>query len=441
MFMYDIIDKKRKCKELTQQEIEWFIKGVTDGSIPDYQISALLMAICINGMSVPETVKFTQCMACSGDIIDLSSIEGFKVDKHSTGGVGDKTTLIAVPVVASCGVKVAKMSGRGLGYTGGTVDKLESVQGFNTALRSSDFYNIVNAVGAAMVGQTGNLAPADKILYALRDVTATVESIPLIASSIMSKKLASGADGIVLDVKVGSGGFMKTVDDAVKLSQLMVDIGELNGKKTLAIVTDMNSPLGYSIGNSLEVIEAVIVLEGNGPEKLTEVSLELAANMLFLAGVGDIEKCKQMAKNSISDKSALNKLKEIVNAQGGDSRYISDTTLFCMAAYHGEVISNFDGYISGIDAFDIGKASVSLGAGRQNKESIIDHSAGIVLRVEVGDKVAKGDVIAELYTSLGKENLEAAKQMLVSAFKTEDIKPCEKPLIIARVHKDGVERY
>ncbi|MBQ6834590.1 MAG: thymidine phosphorylase, partial [Lachnospiraceae bacterium] len=333
MRMYDLIMKKRNGEALTKQEIDYMITEYVAGEIPDYQMSAFLMAVYFNGMTEEETVTMTQAVAHSGDMVDLSAIEGIKVDKHSTGGVGDKTTLIITPMVAACGVKVAKMSGRGLGHTGGTVDKLESIPGFQTAIDQERFFEIVNETGLSVIGQSGNMTPADKKLYALRDVTATVDSIPLIAVSIMSKKLAAGSDAILLDVKTGSGAFMKTVDDSIALAREMVSIGENAGRKTAALITDMDIPLGNNIGNSLEVIEAVETLQGNGPEDLTEVCLQLAGNMLYLAGKGTIEECIAMAKKTIEDGSALERLVAMVEAQGGDSSVILDTGKFEKAPY------------------------------------------------------------------------------------------------------------
>ncbi len=324
MRMYDLIMKKRNGGVLTDAEIEFMIDGYVKGDVPDYQMSAMLMAIWFKGMNAHETTELTKVMAKSGDMIDLSAIQGKKVDKHSTGGVGDKTTLIAAPIVAACGGKVAKMSGRGLGHTGGTVDKLEAIPGYRTALDRREFFDIVNKHGVSVIGQSGNLAPADKKLYALRDVTATVDSIPLIASSIMSKKLAAGSDCILLDVKTGSGAFMKTLDDSIKLAQTMVSIGEGAGRRTVALITDMDTPLGHAIGNSLEVTESMDVLKGHGPKDLTEVSLQLAENMLYLVGKGTIEECRAMAEKSIADGSSFECFASMVEAQGGDSSVLRD---------------------------------------------------------------------------------------------------------------------
>ena len=440
MRMYDLIAKKRDGEALTTEEIHFMITEYVAGNIPDYQMSAFLMAVYLNGMTEEETVTLTLEVAHSGEMVDLSAIEGIKVDKHSTGGVGDKTTLIIAPIVAACGVKVAKMSGRGLGHTGGTVDKLEAIPGFQTVIAQDRFFEIVNTIGVSVIGQSGNLAPADKKLYALRDVTATVESIPLIAASIMSKKLAAGSDAILLDVKTGSGAFMKTVDDSIALAKEMVSIGENAGRKTAALITDMDIPLGNNIGNSLEVIEAVETLKGNGPEDLTEVSLQLAANMLYLAEKGTIEECLVMAKKTIEDGSALERLVAMVEAQGGDSSVILDTEKFDKAPFECPIISAEEGYIASMDTESCGIASSMLGAGRETKESDIDFSAGIILKRKVGDFVKKGDVLAVMYTSKGSLFANAEKRYL-SALTFAKVKPAENPLIFARITKDGVEKY
>lgn len=440
MRMYDLIMKKRNGGSLNKEEIHYMISEYVAGNIPDYQMSAFLMAVFFQGMTEEETVEMTRAVAHSGDMVDLSAIEGIKVDKHSTGGVGDKTTLIIAPIVAACGAKVAKMSGRGLGHTGGTVDKLEAIPGFQTALPQEKFFEIVNKTGLSVIGQSGNLTPADKKLYALRDVTATVDNIPLIAISIMSKKLAAGSDGIVLDVKTGSGAFMKTVDDSIALAKEMVSIGENAGRKTVALITDMDIPLGNNIGNSLEVIEAVETLQGKGPKDLTEVSLQLAGNMLYLAGKGSIEACIEMAKGAIADGSALECLCAMVEAQGGDVSVIRDTDKFEKAPYSYEVVSEESGYIAHMDTENCGIASSMLGAGRETKESSIDYSAGIILHKKVGDYVEKGDVLAVLYAS--KEELfDAAAKRYVNALTFAKERPADEPLVYARVTKDEVERY
>ena len=354
MRMYDLIMKKRNGEALTEQEIQYMIREYVAGEIPDYQMSAFLMAVYFKGMTEEETLAMTQAVAHSGEMVDLSGIEGVKVDKHSTGGVGDKTTMIIAPIVAACGVKVAKMSGRGLGHTGGTVDKLESIPGLHTSLSREDFFNVVNQTGLSVIGQSGNLAPADKKLYALRDVTATVDSIPLIAVSIMSKKLAAGNDCILLDVKTGSGAFMKSIDDSIALAKEMVAIGENAGRKTVALITDMDIPLGHNIGNSLEVIEAVETLKGNGPEDLTEVCVHLASNMLFLAGKGTLEECRSLVREVIANGEALKRLAAMVEAQGGDSSVIFDTDKFEKAAYQHEVLAKKSGYITFMDTESCG---------------------------------------------------------------------------------------
>jgi len=394
MRMYDIIAKKRDGGTLTQEEIAFAVNGFAAGSIPDYQMSALMMAVYLRGMTATETAQLTAAMAYSGDMVDLSGIGGVKADKHSTGGVGDKTTLVAGPIVAACGVKVAKMSGRGLGHTGGTLDKIEAIPGCSVSLTQEAFFRQVNDIGIAVIGQTGNLAPADKKMYALRDVTATVSCIPLIASSIMSKKLASGADCILLDVKTGNGAFMKTLEDSIALAKAMVDIGEHNGRRTAALITDMDTPLGRNIGNSLEVIEAVETLRGKGPADLTEVCLSLASGMLWLAGRGGAAACRAMAEDALRSGAALAKLRAMVAAQGGDPAVIDDPSGFPAAAYEQDVVCMQDGWLYATDTEKIGIAAVLLGAGRETKESVIDPAAGIRLLKKAGDPVKKGDVLA-----------------------------------------------
>ena len=413
--MYDIIHKKRNGGELSEEEIRFFIEGYTDESIPDYQAAALCMAVYFRGMTPKETSILTLAMAESGDQIDLGGIEGFTVDKHSTGGVGDKTSLIVVPIVASCDGKVAKMSGRGLGHTGGTVDKLESIPGFRTELNPDDFIKQVNGIGLCIVGQTGELAPADKKLYALRDVTATVESIPLIASSIMSKKLAAGSKGIVLDVKTGSGAFMKTVEESENLAKEMVAIGKSAGRSVTAVITNMDIPLGDSVGNSLEVIEAIKTLKGEGESDLTEVCLTLAAQMLSMVTGEDEKTCYSMAKGAIDNGLAINKLREMISAQGGNANVVDDYSLFKQPKYTAEIFSECDGYIEHTDAEKIGIASVILGAGREKKGDPIDPSAGIVLKKKTGDYVKKGEPLAVFYTD-DEVKIEGAKQEFLDAF-------------------------
>lgn len=438
MRMVDLIAVKRDGLELTSEEIRFIINGYCNGDIPDYQMSALLMAIYYKGMSDSEILELTTAMAESGDMVDLSGIPGVKVDKHSTGGVGDKTTLIVAPIVASMGVKVAKMSGRGLGHTGGTVDKLESIPGLKMDLNRDQFFQVVNKTGLSVIGQSGNLTPADKKMYALRDVTATVDSIPLIASSIMSKKIAAGSDAILLDVKVGRGAFMKNLDDAVKLAETMVSLGENAGRTTRAVVTDMDSPLGNAIGNNLEVIEAVNTLKGKGPEDLTAECIELAGNMLSMAGLGDIEECKVKAIEAINSGKALERLIAMVEAQGGDSSVLIDTDKFEKASVISEYTAKKQGYITQMDATDCGIASAILGAGRETLESTIDYSAGIVLNKKIGDYVEKGEVIATLYTNK-PECISEAKVKLDEALTLGDSKPDGHPLILATITKSTLD--
>lgn len=440
MRIYDIIMNKRNGKELSKEEIEFFVKGVSDGSIPDYQISALLMAIYFQGMTDKETAILTTFMAQSGDMVDLSSIEGIKVDKHSTGGVGDKTTLVIAPIVAACGVKVAKMSGRGLGHTGGTVDKLESIPNLETSLDRESFFKVVNETGLSVIGQSGNMVPADKKLYALRDVTATIESIPLIAGSIMSKKIAAGSDCILLDVKTGSGAFMKTVDDSIELAQAMVAIGENVGRHTIALVTDMDIPLGYAIGNSLEVIESVKTLKGNGPDDLTNVCINLATNMLYLAKKGTMDECRELVHKVINDGSALERLKAMVKAQGGDVSVIEDTNNFEKSRFSHEVTAREMGYITHMDTEKCGISSVILGAGRETKDDSIDFSAGIILKAKYGDKVKCGDVLAVMYSN-DETKFEAADELFQKAISISSQKPEKEKLIYARIEKDNVEKF
>ena len=440
MRMYDLIMKKRNALKLSKEEIDYIISGYVAGDIPDYQMAAFLMAVYFRGMDKEETAAMTLATAQSGDMVDLSSIEGVKVDKHSTGGVGDKTTLIVAPIVAACGCKVAKMSGRGLGHTGGTVDKLESIPNLRTAFSKEEFFDIVRKTGIAVVGQSGNLAPADKKLYALRDVTATVDNISLIAVSIMSKKLAAGSDCIVLDVKCGSGAFMKTLDDAIKLAEEMVDIGEHAGRKTLAVITDMDIPLGNNIGNSLEVIEAVEVLKNKGPKDLLEVSKELAANMLHLGLGKELKECFSIVEEVIGSGKALDKLTEMVAAQGGDTEVIKDSEKFKKPKFSFELKSDRKGYISHMDTETIGIASSLLGAGRKTKEDSIDYSAGIKLIKKTGDYVKPSDVLCIMYADNEDLFAEAAKKFL-SGLEFSDEKVNVGPLVLAKVSKEGVKRY
>lgn len=428
MRMYDIIHKKRNGGELSGDEIRFFVEGYTNGSVPDYQAAAFCMAVYFQGMTEKETSELTLAMAESGDQIDLSGIDGFTVDKHSTGGVGDKTSLTVAPIVASCGGKVAKMSGRGLGHTGGTVDKLEAIPNFRTELTPDEFIKQVNNIGLCIVGQTGELAPADKKLYALRDVTATVESIPLIASSIMSKKLAAGSKGIVLDVKTGSGAFMKTFEESENLAKKMVSIGKSAGRSVTAVITNMDIPLGNSVGNSLEVIEAIKTLKGEGESDLTDVCLTLAAQMLCMVTGEDEKACYAMAKGAIGDGSALNKLCEMISAQGGNAGVVDDFSLFKQPKHTVEISSEREGYIEHTDAEKIGLASVILGAGREKKGDPIDSSAGIVLKKKTGDRVEKGDTLAIFYTD-DESKIEEAKREFFEAFTFGNKKPPAQKLI------------
>lgn len=432
MRTYDLIKKKRDGGKLSAEEINWIINGYVNGEIPDYQISALLMAIYFQGMDLEETAALTMAVRDSGEKLDFAEVNGLRVDKHSTGGVGDKTSLIVAPIVATLGVKVAKMSGRGLGHTGGTIDKLESIPGFRTDIPKDEFIKIVNKTGIAIVGQSADLAPADKLLYALRDVTATVESKPLIVSSIMGKKLAADDDCIVLDVKTGSGSFMKTLDDSKELAQMMVDIGKKAGKKMLALITDMDRPLGNNIGNALEVKEAIATLNGNGPEDLTEICIDLAANMLYLAEKGSLSECEEAVKKAIKDGSALETLAKMVKAQGGDERVIYDPSLFETAKYSRDVLSDREGYISSVDTEGYGVAALVLGAGRNTKEDVIDFSAGIILERKTGDYVKVGDKIATLYTNK-KDKLSEGEKRLLSATVISSQKPAYRPIILAKV--------
>lgn len=420
--MYDIIDRKKNGEELTKSEIEYFVGGFTRGEIPDYQASALLMAIWFCGMNDRELADLTLSMAHSGDMINLDAVDGFTVDKHSTGGVGDKTTLIVAPAVAACGGKVAKMSGRGLGFTGGTIDKLESIPGFNTSVGEKKFIDNVNKIGLCIAGQTGEIAPADKKIYALRDVTATVDSIPLIASSIMSKKLAAGSKGIVLDVKCGSGAFMKTYEDAKLLAEKMTAIGQRAGRKTVALITDMDIPLGRAVGNALEVKEAVKILKNEQKDELYEVSVALAAHMLSLVNSKDIYECEKMIRLAIENGSALEKLKETVGAQGGDISYIDDISKFIDASVRIDYKAEKSGYINKIDAQKIGRASVLLGAGREKKDDVIDFGAGIYLCKKTGDEVREGDTVARLYTNKN-EYADSALAVIKEAFDYSQKKP------------------
>ena len=425
----DIICKKRDGKELSEAEIEFFIKAYLSGEIPDYQASALLMAIYFRHMSEEETFNLTKVMLHSGDIVDLSDIHGIKVDKHSTGGVGDKVTLIVAPIAASCGIPIAKMSGRGLGFTGGTIDKLESIPGFKTTLEPADFHRQVNEIGIAVIGQSGHIAPADKKLYALRDVTATVENLSLIASSIMSKKLAAGSDAILLDVKCGKGAFMKSEEDAKALAELMCKIGNSQGKKTAVIISDMSEPLGHAIGNSLEVIEAIELLKGNIKGDLLKLCLNISAAMIYLGGgASGVEEGFALAENAISSGRALQKLAEMIEYQGGNKLVIDDYSLFPKAEIYSEIKAESSGYIESIDAEYIGLASQHSGAGRASKDDEIDHSAGIRLLAKRGDKLEPSDIIAIVYSSDEKKLKQACDEVL-RAYTISDCEPKSEPLI------------
>lgn len=432
MNVYEIIDKKKRGLELNQTEIEYLINGYVNNEIPDYQISAWLMAVYFQGMTDRELLALTNCMTKSGEIVDLSSIMGVKVDKHSTGGVGDKVTLVVAPIVAACGGKVAKMSGRGLGFTGGTIDKLEAIPGLKTALAEEEFFNMVNEIGLAVMGQSADIAPADKKIYALRDVTATVDSIPLIASSIMSKKLAAGSDKIVLDVTVGSGAFMKDKENAVQLAEKMVAIGNGAGKKTVAILTNMDVPLGKMVGNNLEVVEAIETLKGRGPEDLLAVVVEIASTMLYLAQIGTKEECMKKVKRVIADGSALEKLKLMVERQGGDGSYIENPDQFEKAIYQHEIIANNSGYIGKMNTEECGKAAVLLGAGREVKDDPIDMTAGIQFNKKTGDVVKQGDIVAIAYSS-SKEKLQQGVQKISDIYDIVDKRPQVVPEIIGYI--------
>ncbi|MFZ5647769.1 MAG: pyrimidine-nucleoside phosphorylase [Bacillota bacterium] len=433
MRMYDIILKKRQGYPLESSEIEYFVKGCVSGSIPDYQVTALLMAVFFKGLDQRETTDLTLSMYRSGDTIDLTELPGIKVDKHSTGGVGDKTTLVLAPLVASAGVTVAKMSGRGLGHTGGTIDKLESIPGFRVEMDHRDFIAQVRKTGLAVVAQTGNLVPADKKLYSLRDVTATVDNISLIASSVMSKKLASGADAIVLDVKVGKGAFMKNESEAVELARLMVEIGRNLGRKTVALITSMDHPLGRAVGNSLEVKESIETLRNSGPEDLKNICLALGAEMVVLAGkAATTEEARKILEQNLQNGSALSKFRQMIEAQGGDPSVTENTGLLPEAGKNSAVAAERDGYITGVDAMEIGLSAMTLGAGRETKDSPIDPSAGLLLHRKVGDRVKKGDPLATLYYNW-EDRLERALDLAEKAFTVGDGPPDLPPAVLKRI--------
>ncbi|MBM7604502.1 pyrimidine-nucleoside phosphorylase [Metabacillus crassostreae] len=432
MRMVDLIEKKRDGHELTKEEIHFIVDGYTKGDIPDYQMSALTMAIYFQGMADQERAELTMAMVHSGDTIDLSEIEGIKVDKHSTGGVGDTTTLVLGPLVAAVGVPVAKMSGRGLGHTGGTIDKLEAVPGFHVEIENKQFIELVNKNKIAVIGQSGNLTPADKSLYGLRDVTATVNSIPLIASSIMSKKIAAGADAIVLDVKTGAGAFMKDLDESKKLAKAMVDIGNLVGRRTMAVISDMSQPLGYAIGNALEVKEAIDTLSGKGPKDLEELCLVLGSYMVLLAEkAASLEEARSMLEDVIKNGQALQTLKVFLEAQGGDGSVVDHPETLPQAKYQFELEAKEDGYVSEIIADSVGTAAMLLGAGRATKDSVIDLAVGLVLNKKIGDKVNKGESLVTIHSN--QEDIENVKNKLYSSIFIKNSEVEEPTLIYATV--------
>ncbi|MBF7096869.1 thymidine phosphorylase [Alkalibacter mobilis] len=441
MRIYDIIIKKREGDELTDSEIEYFVNGFTNDQIPDYQISALLMCIYFNGLNMRETVSLTKAMMNSGEIMDLSAIKGIITDKHSTGGVGDTTTIILAPLLASCGVPVAKMSGRGLGHTGGTIDKMESIEGFKTNLSKDEFVENVNKYKIALAGQTGKIAPADKKIYALRDVTATVDQVSLIASSIMSKKLAAGSDAILLDVKFGSGAFMKTQEEAFELAKIMVDIGNDMGRHTKALITNMDEPLGSSVGNALEVREAIRVLRGESGGALLSLSIHLAAEMMIMAKEAeDTKSAMKRLTESIDTRKAYDKFVEFVFAQGGNTDMIKNPELLPVGKYKYEVRSSIEGHVNKIDASMIGQAALIVGAGRENKESKIDPGVGLILHKRVGDHVDKDEILAEIYFN-DKSRLDDAVKKVFDAIKISNAKISAGKLILGQVSKDGIERF
>ena len=437
MRIIDLILKKRAGRALSGEELRFLVRGCTDGSVPDYQLSALLMAIWFRGMDPAETAELTMAMADSGERADLSGVQGVKIDKHSTGGVGDKTTLIAAPVAAACGVRVAKMSGRGLGHTGGTADKLEAIPGFRTTLSKEEFFRTVNAVGMSLITQTGSIAPADKKLYALRDVTGTVDSLPLIASSVMSKKLASGCDGVVLDVKTGSGAFMKTPEEARQLAEAMVSIGWRAGMRTSALITDMDRPLGHAVGNAIEVEEAMETLRGGGPADLRELSLSLAAEMIRLAGLGDGASGRKMAEDALDSGRAFALFQRMAEAQGGDPSVLERP--LPRAVCRMEVLAERSGFLTAMNTEEIGEAAVILGAGRSRKDDPIDLGAGMRLFRRTGDAVLAGEPLAELHAS-SESRLEDAAVRFRAALSIGEEPPAPRPLIFSRVSEELTER-
>ncbi len=437
MTMYDIIVKKKRGEALTDEEIRYWIQGVTDESVNDYHSAALLMAICFQGLDERETATLTDAMMHSGDVADLSAIDGFTVDKHSTGGVGDKTTLVVAPLAAACGLKVAKMSGRGLGHTGGTIDKLEAIDGFQTTLSAERFTQCVKDHGLCVIAQSGDIAPADKALYALRDVTGTVDNLSLIASSIMSKKLASGAKALVLDVKAGSGAFMKTTEDAVALAKAMVDIGTRHGREVTALITDMDRPLGFAIGNALEVREAIDTLKGNGPADLTELSLSIVTQMLCMAGRGDATQCRAQAKAALASGKALAKLRAMIEAQGGNGAVIDNPNALPLAPHCLLVNAPKSGFIVKTDTEAVGRVCTLLGAGRAKKEDAIDMGAGLILHKKTGDAVCEGDTLAALYCS-DDRLLPAAREAFLNAVTIDRQAPARTDLILKTITKEDI---
>lgn len=432
MNIVEIIRKKRNKEELTKEEVLYLVKSFTKGKIPDYQFSAFLMAVYFSGMNTIETAALTEAMLYSGKVIDLSLIPGFKIDKHSTGGVGDKTSLIIAPIVAAAGALVPMISGRGLGHTGGTLDKLESVPGFRTSLSLSDYKLVVKKCGAVLIGQTKDIAPADKLIYALRDVTATVESIPLITSSIMSKKLAEGIDGLVLDVKTGSGAFMRELKDAEELASSLLNTAKSFNKKVTAFITDMNQPLGNNIGNWLEILECIDILKGEKENDLLELSLNLAGSMLNLAGKADsLEEGIELSKQMISSGKAYSKFMDIIKYQGGDLKYINNPSLYPSPRFTEDLIAEEDGYLCSTDCYQFGMASLELGAGRMTKEDDIDPKAGIIFNKKIGDKVKKGEVIGHLFSDV-RNKIDKAKGRLAGAMEFSNSK-CKKPKLIKKI--------
>jgi len=442
MNVYELIKRKRDGMELSQRQIGYLIDGFVNGRIPDYQITAFLMAVYFKGMGARECVDLTMAMTNSGDRVDLSAIRGNKVDKHSTGGVGDKTTLVLAPLVAASGGIVAKMTGRELGHTGGTVDKLESIPGFQVELSQDKFVEIVNDIHVSLIAQTASLAPADKRIYALRNVTATVDSIPLIASSIMSKKLAAGSDGIVLDVKTGRGAFTPSYEDALELANTMVAIGEGAGRTVVALITGMEQPLGYAIGNAIEVKEAIDTLRGNGPADLVELVTELGSDMLLVSGVvSDREQARSIIAQNLANDKGLDRLADLITAQGGDSTVLDQTDLLPQPAQKIAIRSRASGYVSAIDALEVGLAAKVLGAGRKTKDAAIDHSIGIYLKKKIGDKAKPGDPLAVFYSDGDEKKIDPAEKKFLAAYSFDSNKVDPPKLIHARVTKDCVEEY